>query len=63
MIVRNETPADHAAVRRVNQLAFGTDNEANLVDALREHAKSIRFSRSDRGRANRWSHLFQSGHD
>lgn len=38
MIVRPETPADQAAVRRVNQLAFGTDNEANLVDALREHA-------------------------
>jgi len=40
MIVRAETPVDHAAVRRVNQLAFGTDNEANLVDALREHANS-----------------------
>ncbi|HET6892061.1 MAG TPA: N-acetyltransferase, partial [Pyrinomonadaceae bacterium] len=31
-----ETPSDYAAIRRVNQLAFGTDNEANLVDALRE---------------------------
>ena len=38
MIVRAETPADEAAVRRVNELAFGSDNEANLVDALREHA-------------------------
>jgi putative acetyltransferase len=38
MIVRKETPADHAAVRRVNQLAFGTDNEADLVDALRQEA-------------------------
>lgn len=38
MIVRAETPSDQAEVRRVNQLAFGTDNEANLVDALREHA-------------------------
>ncbi len=38
MIERAETPADQAAVRRVNQLAFGTDDEANLVDALRDHA-------------------------
>ena len=37
MIVRAETPDDQAAVRRLNQLAFGADNEANLVEALREH--------------------------
>ena len=35
MIVRAEIPTDQAAVHRINQLAFGTDNEANLVDALR----------------------------
>lgn len=33
--IRSETPADHSAVRRINELAFGTANEANLVDALR----------------------------
>ena len=36
--VRAETPADYPAVRHINELAFGTDNEANLVDALRECA-------------------------
>lgn len=36
--VRAETPADQDAVRRVNQIAFGTDNEAKLIDALRENA-------------------------
>lgn len=33
--VRPETPADHAAIRAVNEQAFGRPNEANLVDALR----------------------------
>lgn len=36
--VRAETTEDHAAVYRVNQLAFGQPNEADLVDALREKA-------------------------
>lgn len=35
LVIREETPADHAAVREVNRLAFGQDDEANLVDALR----------------------------
>ncbi|MGI9108250.1 MAG: GNAT family N-acetyltransferase [Pyrinomonadaceae bacterium] len=34
--VRVEKAADHAAVRRVNERAFGRPNEAALVDALRE---------------------------
>ena len=34
--VRPETPADREAVRRVNRLAFGRDDEAALVDALRD---------------------------
>jgi putative acetyltransferase len=34
-IVRPETPADQAAIRAVNEQAFGKPNEANLVDALR----------------------------
>lgn len=36
--VRAETSADIAAVRRVNELAFGRSNEAALVDALRNAA-------------------------
>lgn len=35
LVIREETPCDHAAVREVNRLAFGQDDEANLVDALR----------------------------
>jgi putative acetyltransferase len=33
--VRGETPADWEAVREVNRQAFGQDDEARLVDALR----------------------------
>ncbi len=33
--VREETPADRDAVRRVNDAAFGRDAEGRLVDALR----------------------------
>lgn len=35
MLIRNETPADEAAVRTVNLAAFDTPAEAQLVDALR----------------------------
>jgi putative acetyltransferase len=34
-LVRDETPADDAAVRAVVRAAFGQNDEANLVDALR----------------------------
>lgn len=34
-LVRDEAPADHAAVRAVVRAAFGQDDEANLVEALR----------------------------
>lgn len=37
--VREETHADHATVRRVNEAAFGCPNEADLVDVLRENAR------------------------
>ena len=37
-IIRLETAEDHFAIRRVNELAFGRSNEADLVDALREAA-------------------------
>ena len=35
VIVRVETDADHSAIRHVNEAAFGTSEEADLVDALR----------------------------
>ena len=39
ILIRAETAEDRALVRRVNELAFGRPNEANLVDALREKAR------------------------
>lgn len=39
LVIRAETQADHAAVRQVNQRAFGRANEADLVDALRKNAR------------------------
>ncbi len=36
--VRDEEPADHDAIRRVNRAAFPTPAEAQLVDALRLQA-------------------------
>jgi putative acetyltransferase len=36
IIVRPESTADEDAIRHVNRLAFGQDEEARLVDALRE---------------------------
>jgi putative acetyltransferase len=36
IIIRPETSADHEAIRHVNRLAFGQDDEARLVDALRD---------------------------
>jgi putative acetyltransferase len=37
--VRAERPGDAAAIRRVNQEAFGRASEADLVDALRAHGR------------------------
>jgi len=34
--VRTETPGDHDAVRELNRRAFGQEDEAELVDRLRE---------------------------
>lgn len=36
LVVRPESTADHEAIRQVNRLAFGQDDEARLVDALRD---------------------------
>ena len=39
-VVRAERPEDGVAIRRLNQLAFGRPEEANLVDALRQAGKA-----------------------
>lgn len=39
LVVRTEETEDHESVRRVNELAVGRRNEADLVDALRENAR------------------------
>lgn len=39
IIIRREEPDDVAAIRVVNERAFGQPAEANLVDALRAHGK------------------------
>jgi putative acetyltransferase len=40
--VRPERPGDVAAIRRVNEAAFGRAAEADLVDALRAHGRVSR---------------------
>ncbi len=37
LIIRQEGPEDYANIFEVNQKAFGQDNEARLVDALRQN--------------------------
>jgi putative acetyltransferase len=39
--IRPETPADIAPIRDVNRRAFGQDQEADLVDALRTNGGSL----------------------
>lgn len=41
LIIRPETPADHAAVRQIHLLAFGGPAEAGLVDSLRAAPRSL----------------------
>jgi putative acetyltransferase len=36
LVIRPETAADRSAIRDVNRLAFGRDDEARLVDELRD---------------------------
>ena len=43
LLTRTETPADQEGIREVNRLAFGRDDEASLVDALRNDG-SVRSS-------------------
>ena len=50
VIVRDETPADRAHVRRVNEAAFGAPQEADLVDALRaEDVATVSLVAEERG--------------
>jgi putative acetyltransferase len=39
--IREERPGDAAAIRDVNRLAFGKDQEANIVDALRADGAAL----------------------
>lgn len=39
--IREELPEDIAAIREVNRRAFGQDQEANLVDALRSNGAAL----------------------
>ena len=41
MQIRSEQPDDIAAVHALNRAAFGTETEADLVDALRAHAQPV----------------------
>lgn len=41
MIIRKETEADMAAVRSINEAAFGSPAEADLVDRLRREADPL----------------------
>lgn len=38
IVIRDEQPGDLAAIREVNLLAFGQDDEGSIVDALRAHS-------------------------
>lgn len=50
MNIRLEGPNDYAAIRAVNQSAFETPAEANLVDVLRREAHPIISLVADEGR-------------
>lgn len=39
--IREERPGDIAAVRELNRLSFGQDQEANIVDALRSNGAAL----------------------
>ena len=41
MNIREEGLADHAAIRAVNQAAFGTSEEADLIDVLRADGSTL----------------------
>ncbi len=39
--IRDESPADHGAVRRIHELAFGRPDEARLVDEVRQSGEVL----------------------
>ena len=39
--IREEGPNDFATIREVNKRAFGQDQEANIVDALRSNGAAL----------------------
>ena len=41
VMIRKESPGDYAAVRRINELAFGQADEAEIVDRLRGVAQPL----------------------
>jgi len=41
MLIRDERHGDEESVRAVNLAAFDTSEEADLVDALRDHAAPV----------------------
>jgi putative acetyltransferase len=41
MDIRDERPADVRSIRQVNRRAFGRDQEANIVDALRSNGATL----------------------
>jgi putative acetyltransferase len=49
VVVRPEAITDHAAIRQVNGLAFGGEDEARLVDALRDsgHVRTSLVAEAD----------------
>ena len=50
MIIRPEAAADHDAIRRVNDEAFGGTLEGKLVDAIRASDRFVqRLTRSSAG--------------
>ena len=60
-VIRPESrsDADNAAIRLVNQAAFGQPAEADLVDALRASARPFLSIGVEQGRLRRRSHRLQ----
>jgi putative acetyltransferase len=50
LIVRSECPQDFAAIRLVNEAAFGRRGEADLVDALRDESAMLHSFVAERAR-------------
>ena len=49
--IREEQPGDVAAIRELNKLAFGQEQEGNIIDALRSHgAASLSLVATQNGR-------------